>query len=255
MKRLVCLMCGCCLLVSTFAQTPSLALATDKTTSLIFSFTILHVDVGTKDVLVQPVKEAGNILLVKAGAENFPATNLIVITADGNVYAFNVSYNANPSTLVWHIPAQSKAAVANYANGLLDNKRTMHGIHDRSCDVDAVVSGIYIKDGIIYYQLRLDNQGSIDYDIGLLKFYVRDQRKSKRTAIQETGLSPLYVAGNTKKVKAHSSNTIAVALDKFTIPDAKYLAVQIMEKNGGRHLLLKVHNRQIIRAVPLPDLR
>ena len=254
MKRLVCLMCGCWLLVSAFAQTPSLAIATDKTTSLILPFTVLHVDAGTKDILVQEVKEAGNILLVKAASENFPATNLSVITTDGNVYTFSVSYNANPSTLVWHIPAQSKGTVATYANDLLDNKRTMYGIHDHAWDVDAVVSGIYIKDDIIYYQLGLDNHSSIDYDIDLLKFYVRDKRKSKRTAIQETELTPLYVAGNTKVIKANSSNVAVVALSKFTIPDAKYLAIQIMEKNGGRHLLLKVHNRNIIHAISLPDL-
>jgi hypothetical protein len=237
--------------VSAFGQPSSLAIATNKTTSLILPFTVLHVDAGTKDVLVQKI--ADNILLVKAASENFPATNLSVVTADGNVYTFSVSYSPHPLKFVWHIAAQGKGTVAGYANGLLDNQRTMHGIHDRSYDVDAIVSGIYIKDDVIYYQLRLDNHGSIDYDIDLLKFYVRDKRKSKRTAVQETELTPLYVAGNTKVIKANSSNAAVIALNKFTIPDAKYLAVQIMEKNGGRHLLLKVHNRNIIRAIPLPD--
>ncbi|MGN6354821.1 MAG: conjugative transposon protein TraN [Parafilimonas sp.] len=255
MKRLMCLMCGCWLLVSTFAQTPSLALATDKTTSLILPFAVLHVDVGTKDVLVQQVKEAPNILLVKAAGKNLAATNLSVITEDGSVYTFPVSYDANPSTLVWHITPRGKAAVATYASGLLDNRRTMHGMHDHAWDVDAIVSGIYIKDDIIFYQLRIDNHSAIDYDIALLKFYIRDKKKSKRTAVQENDLSPLYIAGNTKVVKANSRNTVVVALDKFTIPDAKYLAVQIMEKNGGRHLLMKVHNRKIVRAIALPNLR
>jgi len=35
---------------------------------------------------------------------------------------------------------------------------------------------------------------------------------------------------------------------KFTIPDKKYLFIQIMEKNGGRHLQLRVHNRTIVKA-------
>ena len=70
MKRLVCMICGCWLFVSAIAQT-SLCIATDKTTSLVFPFSILHVDRGSKDILVQPVQEAENILLVKGWAERF----------------------------------------------------------------------------------------------------------------------------------------------------------------------------------------
>jgi hypothetical protein len=65
----------------------------------------------------------------------------------------------------------------------------------------------------------------------------------------------VIMAGNISQVKGNSQNVIVVALEKFTIPDAKYLAVQVMEKNGGRHLLLKVNNNKIIKAIPLPDLR
>jgi hypothetical protein len=38
------------------------------------------------------------------------------------------------------------------------------------------------------------------------------------------------------------------AVPKFTIPDKKYLAIELMEKNGGRHLKVKVHNKKIVRA-------
>lgn len=117
----------------------------------------------------------------------------------------------------------------------------------------ATIDGIYIRENVIYYQLQLDNQSPIDYDIQLLRFYIRDKRKGKRTATQEQELIPLYVAGNTRQVKANRNCVIVVALDKFTIPDAKYLAVQVMEKNGGRHLLMKVRNKKIMQAITLPD--
>jgi hypothetical protein len=48
---------------------------------------------------------------------------------------------------------------------------------------------------------------------------------------------------------------LVFALEKFTIPDAKYLAIQIMEKNGGRHLSMKINNRKIMQAIPLADLK
>src|SRR6186997_3298155 len=133
MKPIVCLMCAVCLVFSAFAQISSLCIATDKTTSLIFPFSILHVDRGTKDVLVQPVKEANNILLVKAAANNFPETNLSVITSDGSVYTFAISYG-NPEAWIYRLPTKSKTAISTYANGILDNPKTMKGIKDKSGD-------------------------------------------------------------------------------------------------------------------------
>jgi len=202
---------------------------------------------------VQTVKEADNILLVKAAGKEFAETNLSVVTEDGSLYSFIVCYNANPGEWVYHLPIQSKTALTTYANGILDNKQTIHGVRDHKWDMLAKIIGIYIKDNVIYYQLQLDNQSPIDYDIDFLRFYIRDKKKGKRTATQENELTPLYVAGNTSQVKADSHNTIVISLGKFTIPDAKYLAVELNEKNGGRHLLMKVNNNKIIKAIPLPD--
>jgi conjugative transposon TraN protein len=254
MKRFVCLVLVGWLFVSAKAQT-SLCISTEKTTSLVFPFAILHVDRGTKSVLAQPVKESPTILLVKAATKGFPETNLSVITEDGSVYTFVICYDNNPAQWVYHLPVNKTATLATYANGILDNPKTMRGIKDSKWDILIKVSGIYIKDDVVFYQLNISNQSPVDYDIELLRFFIRDKKKGKRTAVQENELKPLYVAGNISKVKANSSSAIVIALDKFTIPDAKYLAVQIMEKNGGRHLLMKINNRKILKAIPLPDLR
>lgn len=236
------------------AQT-TITVSTNETVSLIFPFAIRHVDRGTKNVLVQQPKESDNILLVKAADNQFTHTNLSVVTSDGAVYSFAVEFSEKPGTWIYTIPVLSHANIATYANGILDNQRTMHGIRDRSFEMEAVITGIYIKGNVIYYQLRLDNQSPIDYDIEFLRFYIRDNKKGKRTATQENELKPLYIAGNTKQVKGYRQNVIVVALDKFTIPNAKYLAVQIHERSGGRHLLMKVNNNKIIKAIPLPDLK
>ena len=255
MKRFLICICACWVIVSAAAQTSSLAIAKDKTISLIFPFPITHVDRGTKDVLVQQVKEADNILLVKAAIQNFPETNMLVVTQDGSVYAFRLNYENNPSDWVWHIPVQKDATISTYATAILDDRPTMRGIHDSKWDVLADVTGIYIKEKVIYYQIHLVNNSPINYDIDLLRFYIRDKKKGKRTAVQERELTPITTCGNMIQVKGNSSNTIVVALDKFTIPDAKYLAIQIMEKNGGRHLLMKVKNNKLVKAIPLPDLK
>ncbi|MEJ7676103.1 MAG: DUF4138 domain-containing protein [Chitinophagaceae bacterium] len=73
-------------------------------------------------------------------------------------------------------------------------------------------------------------------------------KKSKRTATQEIEIKPLYISGDTITIKGHSHLTWVVALTKFTIPDGKYLAIEVMEKNGGRNLFIKVRNMHIIKT-------
>jgi len=240
------------LLNAAFAQQP-LSISTDKTTSLIFPFPIKYVDRGTRDILVQPVKEDERILLVKAASKQFAETNLSVVTGDGNVYEFTVNYTPLPSVLVLHLPPNKKATISAYTNAILNNpprriSKVEHGA------VITKLSGIYIKDDVIYYQLEIHNHSPLDFDIELLKFFITDKKRSKRSSVQENELVPLYVAGNRSKVKAYNFSVIVVALDKFTIPDAKFLRIQLMEKNGGRHFNLKVYNQQILKARMLPEL-
>ena len=253
MKQLVSLISGCLAFVFSTAQT--VWITTDKTTSLIFPYTILHVDRGTKDVLVLPVKESDHILLVKAAAKDFISTNLSVVTSDGSVYSFPVQYVADPALWVYQVPPQKNESIETYANGILDNPKTMSGIRDQCWDVESSITGIYIKGDFIYYQLEINNQSPIDYDMDFLRFYIRDKRKGKRTAMQENELKPLYVAGNNRQIKANQSNVLVIALQKFTIPDAKSLVIEINERNGGRNLFLKVNNNKILKAIQLPDLK
>lgn len=233
----------------------SLTITTDKTTSLIFPFPIKYVDRGTNNILVQPLKENDNILMVKAGAKQFKETNLSVVTGDGTVYSFTVSYKEQPAEFIYHLPVNRKASIASYANAILDNKPSIRVMRIEKYGIKASVIGIYIKDGVIFYQLLLCNHSPVDYDIDVLRFFIRDRKKSKRTAVQENDCVPLYTAGNKTQVKAHDFSVVVVALEKFTIPDAKFLGVQIMERNGGRNFQLKINNGHIMKAVPLPDLR
>lgn len=248
------MICVVGLFVSAKAQT-KLCITTDKTTSLVFPFAIKHVDRGTASVLAQQVKEAPEILLVKAAAKDFTETNLSVITDDGSVYAFTVNYDNRPAAWVYYLPVNKTATISSYANMILDNARNTKGIKAKKYNMKAEVKGIYIKDNIIYYQLYIKNKSTVDYDIDLLRFFIKDKKKSKRTAVQEIELKPVYTTGNYSKIKGNTNTLFVVALEKFTIPDKKYLAVQLTEKNGGRHFLLRLSNKDIMQAKVLPDLK
>ena len=253
MKQILSLVTACMALICSYAQ--NIEITTDKTTSLVFPFAIRHIDRGNKDVLVQTVKESENMLLVKAATKDLEPSSLVVVTSDGSIYSFPISYSENPAVPVYRIPVQQNAAIETYANGILDNLRTTWGVQDHSWGMLSSIAGIYIKNNVIYYQLRLKNNSPIDYDVDFIRFYIRDKKKGKRTAVQQTELKPLFISGNQRQVTAGKQNTVVAALEKFTIPDGKYLAIEIDEKQGGRHLMMKVSNRKIMGARLLPDLK
>lgn len=233
----------------------TLCISTDKTTSLVFPFAIKHVDRGSQSILAQQVKDVPTILLVKAANNSFNETNLSVVTDDGSLYSFIVCYDLKPSTWVYHLPVNNRATTAMYANGILDNQQTVKGVKDKKWQSTAEVTGIYVKNDVLFYQVSIQNKSSIDYTIDYIRFFIRDKKKGKRTAVQEIELKPIYTVGNLNKVAAETSSKLVFALDKFTIPDAKQLILQINEKNGGRHFSMRIKNKHLMQAITLPDYR
>lgn len=239
-----------------------LAIAFSKTTNLVFPNAIKSVERGSKDVLAQKAKGVENILQLKAGKVNFEETNLTVITADGKLYSYLVNYDNDPPLLNIEFPATdninanaffSQASVnepfvMSTAKKVAGKNRTVYGIASKKYQMKLSLEGLYIRDDVMYYQLKVQNNSNINYDIDQFRFFIRDQKKSKRTATQELEIKPLYVFDNTTKIFDQSSNTVVFALPKLTIPDNKYLAVQLMEKDGGRHLSLSLNNNHLIHG-------
>ena len=252
-------------LKTTIIEPYPLTVTFNKTTNLIFPYAIKSVDRGSPDVLAQKAKGVENILLVKAGRENFKETNLSVITADGKLYSFLLCYSTNPpllnisftkDTVVekanWLTKSENnEAQIEQTAEKVAGEKRMLHGIKDKKNNMRFRLNGLYINSDILFFQVELSNRSNIAYDIDMFRFFIKDEKKYKRTASQEIELQPLCVYGDTSSVKEQTKNILAFALPKFTIPDKKYLLIQLMERNGGRHLSLDVHNRTILKAKPL----
>jgi len=240
-----------------------------KTTNLIFPYAIKSVDRGSRDILAQKAKGVENILQVKAGKPGFEQTNLTVITADGKLYSYILNYTDTPHVLnicfnnnkETHPQAFFSNAVANEAQVQADaervvtEKRNIHGIKDKSYGIKVKMDGLFIKDEVLFCRINLQNYSDVSYDIDQLRFYIRDQNKSKRTASQELEISPLYVKGDTAVVIGKTEKVFVFALPKFTIPEKKYFAIEIMEKSGGRNLQLRAGNSVIVKAKSLSNLR
>jgi conjugative transposon TraN protein len=246
---------------------PALAITNTKTTSLVFPKDIRYVDRGTNEILTQQVKGANNILLLKAAKVHFKETNLSVLTIDGKLYSFKVEYDSLPQGWVYYfknddgdsvspnlgvLKGSSLDDIAKLSNELLFKKRKVYGVACKKWQTLLMVKGVYIKTNSLFFQLTIKNTSHIDYDIDFIKVYIRDFKKDKRTSSQEIEVHPLFIAGDTSRIKAQGKNDIVIALEKFTIPEARYLAIEVHEKNGGRHLSVKLGNYRITKAILLP---
>lgn len=247
----------------------TLELTYNKTSSIIFPTVIKAVDKGSRDLLAQKAKGVENVLQLKAARENFPETNLTVITADGILYQFTVNYARHPASLSFDLtthpqgahPAKSalifqsamtEKELAQAANAIVNTTRPLKIKRKKQNKFILALNGIYIQDDVIFYHFRLSNQSNINYDVSFLRLFMEDQVKAKRTASQEVDVEPIYIYGDHTRISGKAELDIVCALGKFTIPDAKRLVIEMFEHQGGRHLNLSIRNRAIVRARPVP---
>jgi conjugative transposon TraN protein len=249
-------------------ENKNLSISYSKTTSLIFPFSITSVDRGSQDVLAQKARGVENVLQVKAGRKQFAETNLTVITADGVLHQFSVTYSDAPSTQAItiarntgkqslilvkdavnerDIQSDSKLALKQYVSGRIDK----HSKHQMNLSLQE----IFIHDNTLYYRIQIRNKSSISYDIKSLKFLIRDRKTVKRTSSQETEINPLFIGNKSGRIPAYASTTMIYVVKKFTIPHGKTLFINLFEENGGRHLTIKVNNKDILKAKMLPETK
>lgn len=247
-------------------QYKNLQIGCSKTTSIVFPYPIKSIDKGSADVLVQKAKGVENILLVKAARQYFFQTNLTVVTSDAKLYVFVLNYDEDCPDL--NIKAESAVAasrdvlftlenenqkkIEQSASLALSKKIKTSGFKKSKFQIKLEVNGLFIHQDVLYLRLVFENKSKINYDIDQLRFFVRDQQKSKRTASQEIELQPLYSTSSSAVIPYKSEIIKVFALEKFTIPENKYLTLQLIEKNGGRHLEVNVNNNLADKVIPLP---
>ncbi len=238
-------------------QTP-LVLSELKTTSIVFPYAIKAVDRGSRDILAEKVREAENVLKVKASGPGFQGTNLTVITSDGKLYGFEVSYSANPVSTYLDMAGQGLAQVA------LEDKKAENELEeaaemilkgsssrlesDKADEVKANIDGIFVKRNQLYFRLTISNRAALSYIPESVSFTVEDTRQSKRTAAQAIELYPDYIYDPVHAVEGNSRKSMIYVLDQFTLADHKQLHIGIYEQNGGRTLNLRIGNKILLRA-------
>ncbi|WP_121356773.1 conjugative transposon protein TraN [Flavisolibacter nicotianae] len=252
---------------SAILQPYSLEVGYNKTTHLIFPFSIVSIDRGSAAILAQKAVGVENILRVKADQKAFEETNMSVITSDGKLYSFLVCYNPNPAYVSVDLGSVSEksqtyvhkhngsgtlndGSLAHYAKLSLSADKNLY-LSTKSAGISMSVVGVFIKENVMFLRFCFQNRSNINYDTDQFRLYVRDKARSKRTAVQEREIVPLLTEGEKTFVKADSVQRVVIAIPKLTIPEGKYLMIEMTEAAGSRNLLLKLKGKHLLKAKPL----
>lgn len=240
-----------------------IGISEQQTTSLLFSYPIVSVDRGSEDILAQKPKGLENILQIKAAQQEFMQSNLTVVTADGKLYNFLIYYTPLPEISAYDFlnrKANGAVILREMPNAGELDALASKAYHDRERihfsekgnGITLMVTGMFVADDYFFYRIAIENKTNISYDIDRLRFLVKDQKRSRRTASQELEIFPVQVHQAAEKIPANTMKSVVVVLPKFTIPDKKNLFVELTEDSGGRHLQMKIRGRKAAEVVPLP---
>ena len=244
-----------------------LSVGYNTTTVLIFPAPVKQVNRGERDMLAQKQPGVENVLKIKAAWKDFPLTNLHVFTADGRVYAFDVSYTADPVQTTYDLgkiqaisnsddnakdrinlsikPLDREELTRNIAK--IKGARPFFSAHSRKNKMKVKLQTIYRAGNILFLGLKINNRYRLPYSIDFTKLYIQDKRRARRSSIQQRDIIQLYT-DTVSTIQGESEVKWVVAIPQMTNPTSRQLVWEIEEKNGGRHLALKVKNRQLFRA-------
>jgi len=235
----------------------------NKTTLLIFPSAIQSADRGGQYVLAEKVKGADNVLKVKAGQKGFEESNLQVITTDGKVYPFTVSYSDSPAYQTIDLGRQTPYAPVRISGVSLNSKQLadlaakvagsapfLKGARYRKHGISLKLDGIYVDNDVLFMRYHLHNNTAIRYDEGSLRFYIRDTKKVKRTAEQDKEILPLYVL-HSGTPELDKGEVIVAAFQKFTIAENKKFITEMNEQSGDRNPDCHIDQDKLLKAKAL----
>jgi len=110
-----------------------------------------------------------------------------------------------------------------------------------------MLQGIYLRDGLLWVVVRLENHSPIGYVPGYMRWCIRDKRQARRTAVQELVMKPLY-ASPPEAVEGDSSRVLVTGFRPFALPKDKELVLLLAEGNGARELVMAIGEKELLKV-------
>lgn len=260
-----------------FSQIVKIQGTANKTTSIVFPSDIIHVDLGlmNDNIGVEIDPKVGNLLKLRLSKDFTTTTNMLVVTKDENIYSFDIEYVDKLYKYVYIIKLtdavtakviEQKQIELSWQNDtikkdsiniitLIEKDKTTLSRTDiaKKNKMIAYLKNIYTTcDNKLYFDIYISNKSNLGYIIDFHNVYMTTSSKKllKETASQDIQI-PSLLCKNIKEIKAHSNLRLILQMDKFTLEDDKICIFELYEKDGGRHLRLKISNTELLSSSPL----
>ncbi len=97
--------------------------------------------------------------------------------------------------------------------------------------LELMLKGIYLKDSLLWFALVLTNHSPIAYHPAYIRWFIRDRKKFKRTAVQDWTLEPVY------------EDSCWTGFQPFGFGKEKQLVIEVGDQRGQRTLELEVSEK------------
>lgn len=267
MKRLAVLLV-CVLLIGALRAQDSVSrpniipVSVNKTATLVFPSPIVDADRGSADVLFQTVPSLPHILKIKANCSSFPETNITVYTADEKIYGVRIQYSAEPKEMIFNftglplgkVTADTSLlttdAIERIASEIAHRPGRAFLKRQKKHGISVTLKDVYFYKGTLFFRISLTNSSHIPLPVDFSRSYQRDKKIRKRSSVMEKEIAPLYTL-LPPAIAAHATQTVVLAYPQFTIADNKFFVWELFERNGDRHVTIRLKGRHILKARPL----
>lgn len=227
-----------------------------QTVALFFPSPIQRAVTGDERFVFSYDREVAGHLGLLQGAGGLDS-NLLVITTDGQVYAYILGYAESLRQMNYFIDEGGAIGVEHpeeVMDEAADVKMTSRS-YEHLCkllldrgprNLSTVRSGgirlrleelVYDGDKV-YLLVGIRNRSEIDFEMDRLDFFQVNGNKKRRASHQEISLEPLYSCTETTLVKSGKEVRLAYVLPKFVLGKGESLKLVLEEVQGNRRVVL-----------------
>lgn len=278
MKQFICILSAVCILTAASAQEP-VEWRKDKVTQLIFPGQIVKVRSGyTSDMALSQAD--GRVLYIQPVAE-MSETNINVILANGDFYAFNLVYNAaamkvnyiiSPAMAIYRdseaesppateeSPSADAAAAAGQQETIRPEEQGFFTQVSPQSDyitannvaklqkLTVLLRGVFVDQRYVYFKFCIENASNVPFDVDYIAFSITAKTTKRASTQERMQIRPVKIDREVHRIDAKSSCEVIYAFEKFTIGKDKLLLAEVLEQGGDRNIGLHIPESFIINA-------
>lgn len=233
---------------------------------------VKSIDLGGQPNQVLFDVDQNGLVKLRALKENFPETNLLVITED-RMFQFLIRYAENQKTLYAYAPdnaanspleAQGQQPLLSWSGS--DKDKPLPKSFEKAYMIRANIRGIDCEDKnlklslrnilqdrqYLYWVFEVNNKSRIDYTVDYLGFEVKNKGKEKKNKTLQF-IFPAYLQDprNSKVIPAGQQKAVCYATDKFALRKDEEMYISLYEKSSnskGRQYRVKVTAGQFYKV-------